>query len=152
MHFWLTYVFLKKAASLGILFTNIVRILAGNTWWADTLLSLVENETLAWRTGLDWGALDGGVSLVALLADADHGPDGQGVQDLAEGVEAAGVVQETGVLALAPDASLLGGAVGVNRATDLHTLAGGATGALESQGLVNNSILFCLLFSDLTVS
>ena len=108
------------------------------TWWTDTLLSLVENESLARRTGLDRGALDGSVSLVALLADADHGPDGQRVEDLAEGVEAAGVVQETGVLALAPDARLLGGAVGVNRATYLHPLAGGATGALENQGLATN--------------
>ena len=77
----------------------------------DALVSLVQDEVPAWRAGRDGSALQGGVALVSLDTDADHGPHGDGVQHGALGVPAAGVGHAAGLGTVAVDAGKLTGAL-----------------------------------------
>ena len=85
---------------------------------ADALQVFVQDQALTRGTSLDRGTLHRGVTLVAGEALASHGPDGQGVQNAALGVQTAGVGQGTWVLALSLNTSRLARALSVTGASN----------------------------------
>ena len=88
----------------------LVSVVAGRT---DTLVSLVQDEVPPWRTGGDWSTLQGGVALVSLNTDADHGPDWQSVQHCTLGVPTTGVRHAAGLGTVTIDTGQLAGALRV---------------------------------------
>lgn len=102
-----------ELAAAGDADAVLVEAVAGR---ADALLPLVQDQAAARRAGLDRGALDRGVALVPIKADAGHGADREGVQHGALGVGPAGPAQQAGVHALLLDAGGAARAVAVLRA------------------------------------